>query len=120
MDTEIHDILTNKEVIAVNQDALGPQGRRVRKRDDLEVWSKPLSDGSRAVNLLIRSAAEAEIQFSWVDLGYPEHLNASVRDLWLHKDLGKYKGKFSVKVASHSVVMVKVQPYCAAPNPRTP
>jgi alpha-galactosidase len=110
MDPQIHDILTNKEVIAVNQDALGQQGRRVRKQGDLEVWSKTLSDGSRAVILLNRSAALADIQFSWVDIGYPEHLTANVRDLWLHKDLGKSSGNFSAKIDSHSVVMVKIQP----------
>jgi alpha-galactosidase len=110
MDPQIHDILTNKEVIAVNQDALGRQGRRVRKQGDLEVWAKTLSDGSRAVILLNRSAVAADIQFAWVDIGYPEHLTASVRDLWLHKDLGKSSGNFSAKVESHSVVMVKIQP----------
>jgi alpha-galactosidase len=110
MRPEIHDILTNKEVIAVNQDALGREGERVAKNGDLEVWVKQLKDGSRAVILLNRGTTEQQISVNWEDIGYPGAVSASVRDLWLHKDLGKFKGKFSAAVASHAVVMVTVKP----------
>lgn len=105
-----HNILTNKEVIAVNQDPLGREGTRVAKNGDLEVWAKQLKDGSRAVVLLNRSASEQNITVAWEDLGYPDHLSAAVRDLWQHKDLGKFTGKFSASVASHAVVMVAAKP----------
>jgi len=110
MRPEIRDILTNKEVIAVNQDPLGRQGRRVRKDGDLEVWAKQMRDGSRSVVLLNRDVSEKEITVSWEDIGYPSHLSASVRDLWRAKDLGQRKEKFSASVAPHSVVMVHVAP----------
>jgi alpha-galactosidase len=110
MKPEIHDILTNKEVIAVNQDPLGRQGRRVSKNGDLEVWSKPLAGGARAVILFNRGDAEQEITANWTDLYYPSNLSATVRDLWQKKDLGKFSGKFSATVASHGVVMVTVKP----------
>jgi alpha-galactosidase len=110
MAPEIRGILTNKEVIAVNQDALGRQASRVSKQGDLEVWTKPIKDGGRAVLLLNRGTNEAEITARWTVLGYPEHLSASVRDLWTHKDLGKFNGKFSVKVPSHDVVVVTITP----------
>ena len=110
MSDEIREILTNKEVIAIDQDPLGVQGHRVKKDGDLEVWSKQLHDGSRAVALLNRGPSEAEIGFHWTDIGYPEHLSASLRDLWLHKNLGTAKGSFSAKVASYAVVMVTVKP----------
>jgi len=110
MKPETHDILTNKEVIAVNQDALGRQGRRVWKDADLEVWSKPLAGGARAVILFNRGTTEQEITARWGDLYYPDNLLASVHDLWEKKDLGKMSGKFSAKVASHGVVMVTVKP----------
>jgi alpha-galactosidase len=110
MRPEIRDILTNQEVIAVDQDALGLQGERVAKNGDLEVWAKPLKDGSRAVVLLNRGAAEQQVSTTWEDLGYPNSLSASVRDLWRHKDLGKVTGKFSAPVASHGVVMITVKP----------
>jgi alpha-galactosidase len=110
MRPEIHDILTSKEVIAVDQDPLGRQGERVWKNGDFEVWAKQLKDGSRAVLLLNRSSVEEEISANWEDIGYPDHLSASVRDLWQHKELGKFTGKFSAPVASHGVVVVRVKP----------
>jgi alpha-galactosidase len=110
MSPEIAGILTNKEVIAVDQDQLGMQGRRVKREGDLEVWAKQLADGSRAVALLNRGPAESKISVTWNDLGYPDYLPASVRDLWAMKDLGKITGSFSSPVPSHGVVMVRIKP----------
>jgi len=110
MKQAIHDILTNKEVIAVDQDPLGREGERIWKNGDLEVWARQLKDGSRAVILLNRGSAGAEVSANWEDLGYPNGLSASVRDLWLHRDLGNFTAKFSGQVASHDVVMVTVKP----------
>jgi alpha-galactosidase len=110
MKPEIREILTHKEVIAVDQDPAGNEGGRVRKNGDLEVWSKVLQDGSRAVVLFNRGTADAEIGVSWEELGYPAHLSAKVRDLWQAKDLGEHQGTFSATVAPHSVVMVTVTP----------
>jgi alpha-galactosidase len=110
MPADIKEILTNKEVIAVNQDPLGMQGRRVRKNGDLDVWAKQMKDGSRVVVLFNRGGSEAEMSVSWEELGYPSHLSATVRDLWSKKDLGKFSGTFRAQVASHGVVMIKVAP----------
>ncbi len=110
MSPEIAEILTNKEVIAVDQDQQGLQGRRVKREGDLEVWAKQLADGSRAVALLNRGATETKISVSWGDIGYPDYLPASVCDLWARKDLGTSTGSFSASVASHGVVMVKIKP----------
>jgi len=110
MAPEIKEILTNKEVIAINQDPLGRQASRVWKDGNLEIWAKPMKDGSRAVLLLNRGASEAEISVPWTVLGYPDHLSATVRDLWAHKDLGKFTGKFSAKVPSHDVAVATVKP----------
>ncbi|PYV56957.1 MAG: alpha-galactosidase [Acidobacteria bacterium] len=110
MTPEIHDILTNKEVIAIDQDPLGRQGRRVWKDGDLEIWSKQLQDGSRAVILLNRGASSHDITMTWEQIGYPAHLGATVRDLWAHKNLGKFAEKYSAAVESHGLVMVTVRP----------
>jgi alpha-galactosidase len=110
MSAATKEILTNKEVIAVDQDALGKQGSRVWKNGDLEAWVKPLKDGGRAVVLFNRGASEQTISIGWEDLGYPAYLSAAVRDLWQHKDRGKFTGKYSAPVASHGVVMVTVKP----------
>ena len=110
MSPEIKEILTNSEVIAIDQDALGMQGRRVKRNGDADIWSKQLADGGRAVVLFNRGAKDAEISVSWTDIGYPPHLSASVRDLWAHKDLGKLTGNFAATVPSHGVVMVTIKP----------
>jgi len=108
MTPDIKAILTNKEVIAVDQDPLGREGHRVWKDGDREVWSKELQNGSRAVILFNLGTADAEISAPWEVLGYPGHVSASVRDLWAGKDLGQFKYKFSTTVAAHSVMMVSV------------
>src|SRR6201998_3904235 len=110
MTREIKEILTNAEVIAVNQDKLGREGRRIFKKDDLDVWGRPLSDGSRAVILFNRGSSESELSVSWEQLAYPGHISAKVRDLWAHKDVGSFTGTYSAKVGPHSVVMVKITP----------
>ena len=110
MPAEVKEILTNREVVAIDQDSLGMQGRRVNRDGDKEVWAKQLADGGRAVVLFNRGAQAAELSVSWMDIGYPPHLSANVRDLWAHKDIGKVSGKFSVEVPSHGVVMVTIKP----------
>jgi alpha-galactosidase len=110
MSPEIKEILTNKDVIAIDQDRLGRQGRRISKSGDLEIWARPLSDGGRAVVLFNRGTSESEIGVTWEQIAYPNHLSAKVRDLWAHKDLGAFTGGYSTKVAPHSAVMLKVLP----------
>jgi alpha-galactosidase len=110
MKPEIQQILTNREVIAVDQDKLGHQGRRVRKGGDLEVWARPLEGGNRAAVLLNRGTTPQSITANWSDLDYPGHMSATVRDLWQHKDLGQFRESFSAQVPPHSVVMITVTP----------
>lgn len=110
MDAATRDILLNKEVIAVDQDPLGRQGRRVRDEGDLEVWARPLADGGRAVLLFNRSEKAAEIAIDWAELDYPRTLKAEVRDLWAHKSLGRIKRRYAAIVEPHGVVMLRVTP----------
>ncbi|MDP9159307.1 MAG: hypothetical protein M3O09_03640 [Acidobacteriota bacterium] len=74
------------------------------------MWVRTLQWGSRAVILFNRGARVREMSVSWEDLGYPGHLPAAVRDLWQHKDLGKFTAVFSAPVTFHGVVMVTVKP----------
>ena len=110
MKPEIIDILTNKEMIAIDQDPLGKQGRRVRQLadDDLEVWVKELSGNRRAVALLNRSSVPADINVKWEEIGM--NGKRKVRDLWQHEDLGKFKDSFTGKnIASHEAVVLLVE-----------
>ena len=110
MAPETKAILTNPEIIALDQDPLGKQGTKVRDDGEFEVWSKVLADGSRGVVLFNRGPSKARIAFSWTEIGYPVRLSAKVKDLWLHKELGKFKGGFGATVPSHGVVVLRVEP----------
>jgi len=109
MSEATRNILTNTEVIAVNQDPAGIQGTRVVDNGDLEVWMKPLCnhDGpEKAVALLNRSGGSANITVNFSDIGLSGR--ATVRDLWAHEDRGEHDGSFSAEVPSHGVVMLKI------------
>ncbi len=110
MSKETLEILTNREAIAVDQDALGMQGRKVRDNGPQEVWMKPLADGSRAVILFNRGTEAGSIAVSWEDVGLAPGGKAVVRDLWKKADLGSFSGRFEAKVEPHDVVMVRVTP----------
>jgi alpha-galactosidase len=93
-------------VIAVDQDQLGKQGVRVSKNGDLEVWARPLSDGSQAVGMFNRSDASANVTARWSDIGVKG--SHKVRDLWAHAERGKFTNRYAAEVPSHGVVMVRV------------
>ncbi|RAL41276.1 unnamed protein product [Cuscuta campestris] len=101
IDNTTFDILSNKEVIAVNQDPLGVQGKKVKKDGDLEVWAGPLSKKRTAVVLWNRGGGEATITAYWSDLGLKPSTVVNARDLWAHSTQKKVKGKISASVASH-------------------
>ena len=103
-------ILLNREVIAIDQDALGQQGHRVRDDGDHEVWARPLADGGRAVILLNRGAKPATIAVGWPELGYPATLRATVRDVWAHRTLAPSRARYAAEVPSHGAVMLRVTP----------
>ena len=108
MDETTRSILTNKEVIAVDQDVLGVQGHRVWKDGDREVWVKPLSGGGRALLLFNRSDAPASIRATADQLGWPPSARAKIRDLWTHKDIGSWTGAFEALVEPHGVAMFRI------------
>jgi alpha-galactosidase len=101
-------LLTNDEVIEVNQDPLGKQGICVAKDGDLRVYVKPLEDGSLAVGLFNLGAQNAEVTASWADLKISGRQR--VRNLWTQKDIGTYEDSFRSSVASHGVVFLRLFP----------
>ena len=110
MSAETREILTNPEVIAVDQDALGMQGRKVRDNGPQEVWMKPLGDGSKAVILFNRGTEAGNIGIAWEDISLAPGGKALVRDVWTKADVGSFAGRFEAKVAPHDVVMVRITP----------
>lgn len=102
------NVLTNDEIIEVDQDPLGKPGYRVTKKDNLEVWKRELEDGSIAVGLFNRGEEPARVTASWHDLGITG--KQKIRDLWRQKELGKFTIQYSEQVGRHGVVMVKITP----------
>jgi len=98
-------ILLNKEAIAVDQDPKGAQGHRVSAEGSLEVWAKPLADGSIAVGLFSRAGAYP-VKVNIKDLGFTGTVH--VRDLWLHKDMGTFSGEYTAQLPRHGAVLVRV------------
>ncbi len=108
MDDTTRSILTNAEVIAVDQDSLGVQGTLVfQEHTGLQTWVKRLRDGSRAVALLNRTDSAAEISVPISRLGITTR-SARVRDLWAHADLAPVTGGLKITVPSHGVAMLRV------------
>jgi alpha-galactosidase len=99
-------LLTNDEVLDVNQDPLGQQAKRISKNGSLEVWAKDLEDGSKAVGLFNRGPSEQTVQVSWSDLEIRG--KQTVRDLWRQQNLGKFAEQFQTSVPRHGVVLVKI------------
>jgi len=101
-------ILSNDEVIVVDQDALGKQGWRVKQEGGKEVWIKPLEDGSLAVAFFNREDVPDDVSVAWSDLSLKGPQN--LRDLWRQKDLGVRENGYSIKVAGHGAELYKISP----------
>jgi len=100
------EILMNKEVIAVDQDKAGRQGDRVYAEGPIEVWSRDLSDGSKAVAIFNLAESVLIIPVDFSKLGFKGPVNA--RDLWEHKDLGVLKEVYTARLFHHSCQLLKV------------
>jgi alpha-galactosidase len=107
MSQATRDILLNKEVIAIDQDPLGKQGTRTRRAGSLEVWTRPLADGGRAVLLFNRGATPAPIAVTWKELGLAK-APAGIRDLWAHADVSP-GARLESTVPAHGVAMFRVK-----------
>jgi alpha-galactosidase len=100
-------ILTNREVVAIDQDAKGIQGRRIAQEGPLELWAKPLADGSTAVGLFNRGESTNPVTLNFESIGV--HGSAQVKDLWNHSDLGSFRGKYTVEIPRHGAALVRVR-----------
>jgi hypothetical protein len=100
------NLLTNDEVIAIDQDPLGKQGRLITTKDSAQIWVKELEDGSKAVAIFNLTNDFKKTTVKWEDIGLKGSLN--VRDVWKQKNLGLKKDEFGELVPPHGVVVVKV------------
>jgi len=120
MTPEIKEIMTNKELIAVDQDPLGIQGLKYLVKDDWEVWAKPLDNGELALCFLNRSMKSVKVELDWDE--YPvkddefqhhyffNQTEYKIRDLWAKKEIGTTAKPFKTQLESHEVVVLKLSP----------
>lgn len=100
------DLLTNDEVLAVNQDELGKQATRVLERERVQVWVKPLADGSHALAVVNLNPEQVNFSFTMAECGIPEGVSA--RNLWTQKPAGTLLKRMSMKVGGQGSAMFKL------------
>jgi alpha-galactosidase len=106
MKPETSAILTNREVIAIDQDPLGKQGDRVSEVGPVEIWAKSLKGGDKAVGLFNRDDTPLPVTLKLSDVGFGGSVKA--RDIWQAKDLGKIQGSYTATVPRHGVVLLRL------------
>ena len=107
MSAAIHEILTNPEVIAVDQDKAGRQGRRVWRSGQQEVWTRPLDGGDIAVGVFNRAPQAARVAFRWADAGIGK-TPSCIRDLWQHAEQKAAGPEYSAEVPGRGSVLLRV------------
>ena len=118
MSKETLEILTNKEVIAVDQDRLGIQGFKYSTKDNIEIWFKPLADDAWAMCVLNRGTTPQKVTFDWNNEKVTDDFSKrdarfdtttyGLRDLWAKKDLGATKEPLNTEVPGHDVLMLRL------------
>ncbi|XP_021292049.1 alpha-galactosidase-like isoform X1 [Herrania umbratica] len=135
MDNDTYEILSNEEVIAVNQgkliklfetigdgflwlktmslstDKLGVQGKKVKRDGHLEVWAGPLSHNRVALVLWNRGSRKANVTALWSDIGLQPTVTVQARDLWTRSTEDSLKGQLSAQLESHACKMYVLTPH---------
>ena len=107
-DTWTLALLTNEEVLAVNQDALGNRAKRITQAGTTEVWAKDLSGGRKAVALFNRGTDDATVTATFSQLGVTG--TPAVRDLWHRTDVTGMTTQISVNVPHEAALMYTLTP----------
>lgn len=104
-------LMCNDDVLAIDQDPLVSQGRRLRKDPPVEggggeIWVRPLFDGTTAVAFYNRNAKPIHTKVTWKEIG--RHGPQPVRNCWLRKDMGTFPEGYETRVETHAAVLIKV------------
>ncbi|SFI84067.1 alpha-galactosidase [Kaistella treverensis] len=121
MNAETLQVLTNKKVIAVNQDKLGVQGLKYKDDGDFEIWFKPLENGDWAVAFLNRNATPKTYNFDWKNNQFTDdevskltfnssNQNYSIENLWTDKKMGNTNKSFKFTVPGKDILMLRLSP----------
>ena len=107
MDKFTLNLLTNNEVIAINQDALGMQAQQLIKNDSCQVWVKELSDGSRAIGIFNISDNYRDININWNEIGLKDV--KQVRDIWRQQNFAVIKNNYATAIPPHGVKLLRIK-----------
>src|SRR5690606_25333084 len=110
LDSFTYNLLSNSEVIAINQDPLGKQASRILNDGDIQVWVKPLADGSLAVGVFNIGEAPALFKLSFSTLGLSSG-SQRVRDMWRHRNIGVFDDGVELKINRHGVKLLNLSGY---------
>jgi alpha-galactosidase len=110
MSSEIRDVLTDREAIAIDQDPLGKQGYRVYADKRYEVWMKPLAGGELAACVLNAGDDAAEITFDWHRLQTMPGGKFTIRDVWRKAEVGTTDKPFRAALEPHDVALLRLTP----------
>jgi alpha-galactosidase len=118
MNEDTKTVLTNKDVISVNQDVLGIQGFRYNNKDSVQTWFKPLTNGDWALCVVNRSSVPRPFEFNWPNEVVNDELSKrglhadaiayKLRDLWTKRDAGTTKKPLKTVVQPHDVLMLRL------------
>jgi alpha-galactosidase len=108
LDDFTQNLLTNDEVLALNQDALGKMATQISAAGTTRVLAKDLEDGSKAVGLFNVGEEPNSVKVTWQQLGVSS--KQTVRDLWRQKNIGTYSDGFEAMVRPHGVVLIRIEP----------
>ncbi len=106
LDEFTYSLLTNDEVLDINQDPLGKQASRMVQNGSLEIWAKDLEDGSKAIGLFNRGLFPAQVTVSWGDLKLSG--TYTVRNVWAQSDEGRFDKEYSAPVPAHGVKLLRI------------
>ncbi|MCX6168959.1 MAG: putative Ig domain-containing protein [Ignavibacteriales bacterium] len=99
------NLLTNDEVLAIDQDPLGKQATPKIKKDNIQVWVKDLEDGSKSIGIFNTGDVSQKFVLNFSEIGLDT--KTKIRDLWRQKNLGEFDEKFGTIIPSHGVVLIK-------------
>lgn len=109
MSNQTVEILTNKELIEINQDINFVQAKKILKEGDIEVWEKPLGKKGKIKAVAIMNRGEKENTFTLTAQKLNIRMKSKLRDLWLHKNLGKTGRGKTFRIPGHGVIVLKIQ-----------
>jgi alpha-galactosidase len=111
MSDEVRETLTAPEIIAIDQDPVGSQGRRVRRDGDIDIWTRTLgANGGWAIAALNRGAVAQEVRVALGDVGVPPETDVRIRDLWKRMDVGETQREIVIATSANSATVLGVTP----------